>query len=297
MKKTVLFLSIAFAMASLTACLRLDGNLYNKLKVDKYLFDAYEGAELEILDASYAIAPSNQTQISIESNDNGSKANIAAIYVGDMSKIATDTVILYAHGNKYHLDLYWQRVKLLANMGKKHRFGVLAFDYRGFGMSEGEPSESGMYADADACMAWLKSKGLTSDRLIMYGFSLGSACGTELTAKPRTLTPSKLILEAPFGSAAVMAADAAVLNLPGTFVTDLKIDNAEEIKSVQQPLLWLHGIEDDFLRIETHGEVVFKNYKGRKGVPVRVEGAKHSTIPKTMGYPNYMKTVLDFITK
>jgi alpha/beta superfamily hydrolase len=195
------------------------------------------------------------------------------------------------------LDLYWNRIKLLANIGQKHRFGVLAFDYRGYGMSEGEPTESGMYADADACIKWLKAKGLTGDRLVFYGFSMGTACATKLTAEPRTLRPGKLILEAPFASAAVIAADAAVLNLPGSFLTDLKINNAEEIKSVQQPFLWIHGVEDDFVRMATHGEVVFKNYKGVKGVPVRVEGANHSTVPKTMGYPNYSKTMLDFLTK
>jgi pimeloyl-ACP methyl ester carboxylesterase len=296
MKKNLLFLSFAFLGMTLTACLRLDGNLYNKLKVEKYLFDAYEYPELEKLDASYAIAPDKFLQFTVASDDNGSKANIAAFYLGDTSRIKTDTIILYAHGNKYHLDLYWQRIKMLANMGKKHRFGVLAFDYRGYGMSEGEPTETGMYADADACMQWLKARGLTGDRLVVYGFSLGSACATELTAAPRSLRPSKIILESPFASAAVMGADAAVLNLPGSAVTDLKIDNAEEIKKVQQPFLWLHGTDDDFLRIATHGEVVFKNYKGTKGVAVRVEGGNHSTIPKTMGYKKYMETVLDFIT-
>ena len=295
--KNILFLSSALIAMSLTACLRLDGNLYNKLKVDKYLFDAYEYAELDKLDASYAIAPDKFLQFTVPSDDNGSKANIAAFYLGDTSRIKTDTIILYAHGNKYHLDLYWQRIKLLANMGKKHRFGVLAFDYRGYGMSEGDPTETGMYADADACMQWLKARGLTGDRLVFYGFSLGSACATELTAQPRTLRPNKLILESPFGSASVMAADAAVLNLPSSAITDLKIDNAEEIKKVQQPFLWLHGVDDDFLRMETHGEVVFKNYNGTKGVPRRIVGANHSTIPKTMGYKDYMQTLVDFIAK
>ena len=290
------FLTLLLAcLLGATACLRLDGNLYNKLKTEKYLFDAYEGAELEKLDASYAIAPDKLMQLSLPSDDNGSKAQIAAFYLGDTARIKTDTIILYAHGNKYHLDLYWQRIKLLANMGGKHHFGVLAFDYRGYGMSEGEPTETGMYADADACMQWLKAKGLTGKRLVFYGFSLGSACATELTANPRTLRPEKLILESPFASADVMAADAAVLNLPGSFITNLKIDNAEEIKKVQQPLLWLHGTDDDFLQIATHGELVFKNYHGTRGTAVRVQGAHHGDIPTIMGYKNYMKIVEDFL--
>lgn len=125
------------------------------------------------------------------------------MYLGYITRIATDTVILYYHDNKDHLDFYYPPVQLLAWVGGKHRFGVMSFDYRGFGLSEGKPSESSLYADADAAMQWLKQQGLSSDRLIIYGFSMGTAPATELTAKPRSLTPSKLILEVIFASAEV----------------------------------------------------------------------------------------------
>lgn len=292
-----IILGVAFISLTLAcvACLRLDSNLYNNSeKITAYKFDAYEGGEVA-LPPSYDIPMSRVSLHTFRSDDNGNIAKIYGIYIGDTTTIATDTVILYAHGNKYHMDLYWQRMKLLANVGGKNHYGVLAFDYRGYGLSEGVPTESGMYADADACMQWLKSKGLTNNRFVFYGFSLGTACATELTANPRTLTPSKLILEAPFASAAVMANDAAVIALPVSYITNLKIDNAEEIKKVQQPLLWLHGTDDDFVRIATHGEVVFKNYKGIKGVPVRVKGANHSDVPTIMGFDNYIKTILTFL--
>ena len=170
-------------------------------------------------------------------------------------------------------------------------------DYRGFGMSEGKPTEKGLYADVDAGLKWLKNYGLTDDRLVIYGFSMGSAPATKLSAEPRSMKPCKLMLESPFASAEVMVQDGSGLALPGTFVTDLKIDNAEEIKSVQQPFFWIHGVEDDFLKITTHGEVVYANYMGPYKEAHRIPNAGHSTIPTTMGFQLYSNAVGDFITQ
>jgi pimeloyl-ACP methyl ester carboxylesterase len=283
----------------LSSCLKLDNNFYNKKAISSYQLDAYTGDQDFVLDQSYTIPASNLNLFTLPSQMKSEKSpvNIYALYIGDISRIATDTVILYCHGNKWHMDFYWQRAKLLAHVNGKNHYGVMMMDYRGYGASEGEPSEEGMYTDVDACMAWLKSKGLNSERLIIYGFSMGTASATELSSKPRTLTPSKLILEAPFASAAVMVQDAARLNMPGAYVTDLKIDNAEEIKHVKQPFLWIHGLNDTFLNYQTHGEVVYKNYGGTAGSNSLVQGADHGEVPAKMGFDAYKKLIGDFVVK
>jgi pimeloyl-ACP methyl ester carboxylesterase len=182
-------------------------------------------------------------------------------------------------------------------VGGKNRYGVLMIDYRGFGLSSGTTTECGMYADVSAALDWLKSKGLTSDRLIMYGYSMGTAAAAKLTAEPGSLTPAKLLLHSPFASAEVMVQDGSGMALPGSFFTNLKIDVAEKIKHVQQPFLWIHGVQDDFLKIATHGEVVYKNYHGVYSEAHRIEGANHVTVEPTMGYENYLKVIGDFIAK
>jgi fermentation-respiration switch protein FrsA (DUF1100 family) len=288
---------IAFALAS---CLKLDSNLYNLGdKITEYRLDAYNGEQDFILDDSYKIPPAmlNLFVLSSKLPEEENAKTIHCLYIGDIAKIATDTVILYCHGNKWHMDFYWQRAKLLAHVNGKNRYGVLMMDYRGYGLSEGEPGEEGIYADVDACIAWLKEKGLTPERLMVYGFSLGSAPACELTATPRTMPPSKLILEAPFGSAAVMVQDASQLNMPATYFTDLEIDNAEEIKKVSQPLLWLHGLNDNFLSYKTHGEVVYKNHEGIYREKSLTEGADHGEVPEKMGFENYLEVVGRFIRK
>lgn len=296
MKKGLLVIT---SLLVFTGCLRLDDNLYNPTELKEYQLDSYTGEVDFYLNSSYSIPDSLIHIFTIPSQTTNESAptSIYAIYIGNMTRIATDTVIMYCHGNRDHMDFYWPRAKLLANAGSKNRFGILMIDYRGFGISGGETSEDGLYADVDAALLWLKNKGLSNDRLVMYGFSLGSAPATKLTAEPRNMTPEKLILEAPFANAETMVQDASGLALPGTLVTDLKINNGDEIKSVQQPFFWIHGIDDDFLNIDTHGEVVYANYQGIYKEAHRIPGAGHSTIETTMGFENYLEKVLTFIEK
>lgn len=283
-----------------SSCLRLDDNLYNLTdKITEYKLDNYTGEQDFILDNSYHIPDSmiHVFTLSSQTSNESTAKNIYAIYIGQISRIQTDTVIMYCHGNKWHMDFYWQRAKLLAHTSGKNKYGVLMIDYRGYGLSDGKPSEDGMYADVDAALQWLKLNGLSNSRLMMYGFSMGTAPTCELTNKPRTMTPSKFILEAPFASADVMTSDASGLNMPGSFFTNLKIDNAEEIKTINQPFCWIHGTNDNFLNIITHGEVVYKNYNGTYKEAHRIPGADHGEIPVKMGFDNYLNTLSTFIRK
>lgn len=279
------------------SCLRLDDNLYNNdNSISSYKLDNYLGEIDFELDSNYTIPDSLIHIFTLTSNDNGDKAEIYAIYIGDTARISSDTVIMYCHGNKDHMDFYWQRAKLLANVGGKNRFGVLMIDYREFGLSEGTCTESGIYADVNAALNWLKENGLSDDRLVIYGFSLGSAPATKTCAENFTMKPSKLILESPFASAEVMVHDGTGMAIPSTYFTNLKIDNAEKIKKVSQPFLWIHGINDAFLSMKTHGEVIYKNYDGIYSQAERVPKADHGDVPNTMGFEEYKTLLHNFIT-
>jgi fermentation-respiration switch protein FrsA (DUF1100 family) len=291
---------IALVLTFLSSC-RLDDNMFNPdTGISSYLLDDYAGEVDFQLDERYAIPADKIHLITLQSQtaSEASSTTIHGIYIGDLNRIATDTVIMYCHGNRDHMDFYWQRAKLLANAGGKNRYGVLMIDYRGYGLSSGRPTESGMYADVNAGLHWLRDAGLTSDRLVSYGFSLGSAPATEIAAyyKKYALRASKLILEAPFASTAVMVQDAALLSMPSSFFTSVQVNNADKIRKVVQPFLWMHGVNDSFLNINTHGEVVFKNYGGNSGVPIRVPRAEHGDLPKIMGFEEYNQAIVQFIT-
>ena len=287
-----------FFVTLLTSCLTLDDNLFNNAKLDSYKLDAYAGEVDFILDNSYNIPDSLVHIFTLPSQtaDESSPTTIYAIYIGELSKIATDTVLMYCHGNKDHMDFYWQRAKLLANTKSKNRFGVMMIDYRGYGMSDGKPTEAGVYADVDAALKWLKNYGLSNDRLVMYGFSLGTAPATKSAAEGWSMKPDKLILEAPFASVETIMQNGSGTAMSGSFFTTLQINNGEKIKSVTQPFCWLHGEADDFLNIDTHGTVVYNNYQGTYKEAHRIAGAGHSTVPQTMGFTTYSNVIGDFIT-
>jgi len=283
----------------LSGCFKLDDNLYNAEKIDGYQLDDFDGEQDFVLDDSYDV-PSHLINIFSLNSQMASESTpttIYAVYIGDVNRIKTDTVIMYCHGNKSHMDFYWQRAKLLANVREKNNYGVLMIDYRGFGMSEGKSSEEGMYTDVNTGLNWLYQNELTNDRLIMYGFSLGTAPACELAANTRNMVPSKLILEAPFASAEVVVQDASVLAMPASFVTSLQIDNAEEIKKINQPFLWIHGTTDKKNSFNTHGQVVYDNYKGSYKESIIVQGAGHSDVQVIYGFQKYCKDVDSFIKK
>ncbi len=293
--KYILFLSI---IVSFAACRkRLDDFLFNNVKITEYKLDNYEGRTTLDVGPAYNIADSMIHILQIPIVSEGKNLTISAIYVGDLSQIATDTVIMYCHGTADHNDFYWPRQKLYANIGSKHRFGVLMVDYPGYGLSEGDPTEQNMYDAVNGGLKWLKTQGLSDDRLIMFGFSLGSAPTCEVAGNSSSfeMAPHKIILEAPFASSEKMIQDASVLAFPGSYFVNVKIDNAEEIKKVTVPLLWIHGEADSFLAIDKHGEIVFNNYQGPNKTAVRVSGGDHEDTPYVMGYPAYLAALLAFI--
>lgn len=294
--KRLIFL---FPFFLLSSCLRLDSNLFNNgEKITSYKWDAFQGErEIKELPPSYRIPENQFTELSLLSDDDGNRAKIKAVYLGHTDSISNDTVILYCHGNKNHMDFYWNRAKLLSYTGNQGRFGVMMMDYRGYGLSEGEPTESGMKADVLACILWLKEKGLKDGNLILYGFSLGSAPATRLAVENPVMPVSKLILESPFASAQAMVEDAAKLSIPSSYFCNLSLDNDVQIQNLKIPFCLFHGRDDDFLRYEAHGKRVYEACPGQAGKrQFVVEDAVHNNLPYKMGFEQYSAELLNFIT-
>ncbi len=287
--KYLYILFIAFIIAS---CLRIDDLAFvNDNTIDKYYFDAYKGErEIEIPD-EFDIPDSLVNLISFESQMEGEEEAKLIYGVLISSSYQSDSVILYLHGQTDHMDYYWTRAKLLANTG----LNVLMIDYRGFGLSEGDPSEDGMYADTKAALKWLDYRGF--GKIIIYGFSLGSAPATYAAAFFNDNNRyDQLILESPFSSAENIAQESTIINISSAFLTDLRLNNGEWIKEFKGSLLWMHGMADDYLKI-SNGEIIYKNHNGTYKEAHRIEGAKHGKdgVPETMGFHEYLSVVSKFI--
>jgi fermentation-respiration switch protein FrsA (DUF1100 family) len=288
---------IALLALSLSGCLRLDDNLLSPgERITEYKFDDYTGEVDFRLDPSLKITQFKLMDLKSGGLNGEPTYNIKALYLGDTDRIRTDTVIVYCHGYNHHMDFYWPRASLLANVGGKNRFGVMMMDYRGYGLSEGAPTENGLYEDVTAAIQWLQSKGLTDDRLVVYGFSLGGAPAIHHAAQHPAMFPQWLITENVFASPELLAQDATKLSIPGSFFTNVTADNAEMIKRIDKPYLSLHGEADAFINFTTHALEIRKNYQGSKLTAISVPGADHDNLPKVMGFDNYMQVIEDFLT-
>ena len=89
---------------------------------------------------------------------------------------------------------------LRSEVAKDLRCNLCAYDYTGYGHSAGRPSAPDVLADADAVFAWLLSRGVRRERLVLYGQSLGSGPTLDLAARePRV---AGVVLHAAFASGA-----------------------------------------------------------------------------------------------
>jgi alpha-beta hydrolase superfamily lysophospholipase len=201
----------------------------------------------------------------------------------------TSITMLYFHGNYDHLQYYWDRVELFYKMG----LNVFIFDYQGYGMSEGTPSESALYADSRTALQYVLSRSdVSPSSLAFYGYSLGCAGAIDVAAYQ--FTPTCLCLESPFASASTLLQSGVLLDIPSSYITKGEYNNAEKIRMVHTPLLLMHGVDDKFIDIEKNGAVVFNNANPPKQF-IRVPGADHEGVPGAMGESSYITTVKSFI--
>jgi len=285
--RAILYLSSFFIMLSFFSCKNDVASALLKGEQVEYNFTNAELSE-RFVDEGLV------SQFSLISNNGGSEAKIEALYIGSQDRIKTDTIILYLHGNSPSMNDYWQLTVDLANVGGKHNYGVMMFDYRGFGNSEGQ-SESieDLVADAEACITWLEARGLTKDRLAVYGYSLGAMPAAHLAAEQSVLEIEKVVLDAPQTTSTKLLQDATGLSLSGSTVTSFDYNIPLVTQDYDNYLLWIHGTEDKTASFENF-KYVYDRYDNPKKSSAELEGVGHSTAIE-MGFPAYEAMMLKFI--
>jgi fermentation-respiration switch protein FrsA (DUF1100 family) len=146
--------------------------------------------------------------------------------------------LLLAHGNAGNLTGRADKIRLFQ---QRLHLNVFAFDYRGYGKSEGSPSEAGIIDDGQSALNWLaKHKGVESGRVVLYGESLGGGVMVDLASR----SPCRaLILESTFTSLPDVAASVFPW-IPVRWLMRHRLDSASKIGRVSAPLLQLHGQSD-----------------------------------------------------
>ena len=159
----------------------------------------------------------------------------------------TPTTLLYAHGNAGNIG---DRVSIARLLIRELGVGVFMYDYRGYGRSEGTPSEAGLVSDALGARAALLREGVRPEHIVYYGRSLGAAVTLDLAlAHP----PPGVVLESPFASVRAMADSV----LPGAgYVFRTRWDSLAKIPRLAAPLLVLHSEADEVVPY-AHGKALF----------------------------------------
>jgi uncharacterized protein len=148
---------------------------------------------------------------------------------------------------------------------------ILAVEYRGYGRSEGRPSEDGLYQDAEAAWEYaVHSRGISPNRIIAFGASMGTAVAVDLAAKRDV---AGIVLVAPFASSKAVARRVYQF-LPGSgFVVRSKFDTAAKLTRVRAPIFIAHCTGDPVLPFAL-GEEVYRLAPKPK-IFLRVEGSCH----------------------
>ena len=148
--------------------------------------------------------------------------------------------LLFCHGNAGNVSHRLENVYYLVQTG----FQVLLFDYRGYGHSSGQPTESGLYRDA--ATAWrhlVERPEVASAPRIIFGRSLGGAVAVDLATHADA---DGLIVESTFTSIRTLVRRILTIPLPELPV---KYDSLSKIGQLKMPLLALHGTRDELIPI------------------------------------------------
>lgn len=191
-------------------------------------------------------------------------------------------LLLYLHGAKRNVEASAWRIRDMQRLG----FGVLAIDYRGFGLSTDElPSEALVDEDARAAWDWLAKKHPGRGRYV-FGHSLGGAIAVRLASEEPQV--KGLIVEGTFTSIADVFQTFKWGWLPITPLITQRFDSADRIAKVKAPVLVVHG-SDDTLILPRLGRALFERALSPKRF-VLVEGGNHYST-NVMGQAQYREAL------
>lgn len=193
--------------------------------------------------------------------------------------------VLYCHGNGEHLA---HMGEYLDGLREEFRVSIFAFDYRGYGRSEGKPHEQGILADGRAAQQWLADRvGIQPEEIVLWGRSIGGAVAVQMGADQGARA---LILERTFTS----LPDVAARHYPWLPVRRLmrnRFDSLSRISQYEGPVLQSHGTADEIVPLELAKEL-FQAVPGDDKQFVVMPGVTHNA-PSTEDYYTELARFLD----
>lgn len=180
-------------------------------------------------------------------------------------------VLVMFHGNAGNISHRAFKQKFFCN----HGFGFMLAEYRGYGGNKGSPSETGLYSDARAALAWLTTdQGVETSEIILYGESVGSGAATQMALEHQQI--KALILEAPFTSVPDAMGDALPWLKPFGFMVLDQYSNQTKAPYLEMPVFILHGNQDSVIPVH-HGENLYDRISAPKEIKI-FDGGGHNDL-------------------
>jgi len=169
-------------------------------------------------------------------------------FPADAHSPLADHVILLLHGNAGNISTRLAFYQVWLETG----VNVFTFDYRGYGRSQGRPSEEGTYLDGQAAYGWLRQKGFASGNIIALGKSLGGGIASELAVREPL---GGLILQSTFTSITEVGSELFPW-LPVRWVNTIKYNTHSKLPGIKIPVMVMHSRDDLLIRFH-HGQKNF----------------------------------------
>ncbi len=179
-------------------------------------------------------------------------------------------IIVWFHGNAGNVSYFWAQASMLTRDGA----GLLMPEYRGYGEAPGSPSEAALVADGKAFVADLLAQGVSPERIVVYGLSLGSGIAVQVAADAAVngAPLAGVVLESPYSSTLDIAQWRFPV-FPVALVMKDTFKSTDFIAQIHTPLLVLHGTDDGIIPYR-FGQKLFSAAVAPKEF-VTIEGGAH----------------------
>ena len=205
---------------------------------------------------------------------NGNKICLVHLYPTHKS----EKYLIWCHGNSgdlLHISNY------LEHLCNKLNVHVIAFDYQGYGLSEGFPSEERCYDDLKNVVSYVTTLGVLNENIYLFGHSLGTGVVVDYASTYNWKTP--IVLISPYKTMAKVMVDSSCIDTTSNSINYCsgkhvdKFRSEAKIQNVICPVKIFHGGNDQLINI-SHGMKLYELLQDKTFKPIWIDGATHNNI-------------------
>lgn len=194
--------------------------------------------------------------------------------------------VLFCHGNGGNISHCLDTLRT----GNRLGLNVFVFDYRGYGNSDGSPSEQGTYRDGEASWDYLvTARKIAPEKIVIWGRSLGGAVAARTAVRHQA---GVLIVESAFTSVKDLVNDRFSW-VPSWVMADYHYDTRESLGKVRVPVLVIHSPDDEIVPFQ-HGKALYDSIPGPKAF-VEIKGSHNRGFIESRAV--YESSIDEFISR